>query len=193
MLNHRPILMVMAGPNGSGKSTVTSGLDVIGEYVNADEIKRYLGCDDLTAAKNAEATRESLLSDCADFTFETVLSTPRNLDLMRRAKNSGYHVRCIYVITYDSEINVRRVADRVRKGGHSVPKEKVVERYKRAMTLIPELFDIVDELYMYDNSPERGVGEPSLIVSFTNGETKLFPNDIWSLTMLKKLISGKHE
>ena len=42
-----------------------------------------------------------------DFTFETVLSTDRSLLLLRNAKEQGYFVRCIYVLTfeyYDKEI-----------------------------------------------------------------------------------------
>lgn len=31
-------LMVMAGPNGSGKSTVTAKFQIIGYYINADDI-----------------------------------------------------------------------------------------------------------------------------------------------------------
>ena len=34
-----PAVLVFAGPNGSGKSTVTKGFNIIGEYINADEIK----------------------------------------------------------------------------------------------------------------------------------------------------------
>ncbi len=76
----------MAGPNGSGKSTITSHIEVIGNYVNADAIKLHLNCDNLTAAQIAKSTREYLLKQRKSFTFETVLSTPRNLNLMERAK-----------------------------------------------------------------------------------------------------------
>lgn len=36
-----PKLLVFAGPNGSGKSTITSGISIFGEYVNADLIKKH--------------------------------------------------------------------------------------------------------------------------------------------------------
>ncbi len=38
-MNKTPSVLVFAGPNGSGKSTVTKGFDIIGEYINADDIK----------------------------------------------------------------------------------------------------------------------------------------------------------
>lgn len=111
-------LLVFAGPNGSGKSTITSGIKIFGEYVNADSIKQYLQCSDLEAAKLAESTREHLLAKNLDFTFETVLSTQRNIELMIRAKEKGYHIVCIYVLTTNPEINISRVKSRISKGGH---------------------------------------------------------------------------
>lgn len=74
-----PRLLVFAGPNGSGKSTVTQRFGAVGKYVNADEIKKALDCTDMDAAVIAERTREALLNSKSDFSFETVLSTERNL------------------------------------------------------------------------------------------------------------------
>jgi len=71
----KPTVMVFAGPNGSGKSTVTRGLPIWGTYVNADDLKRDYDLGDLEAAQKAEA----LLESGCDFSFETVLSTERNL------------------------------------------------------------------------------------------------------------------
>lgn len=192
MLMKSPILLVMAGPNGSGKSTVTEGVQTIGDYVNADDIKLQLGCTDLEAAQIAESTREALLSEDKDFTFETVLSTPRNIDLMSRAKEKGYNVICIYVLTNNPNINVNRVLKRARNNGHDVPPEKVVSRYVRAMTLIPKLLNICDELYIFDNSAERGKGEASLIAKYKFGELHFYPNSFWSQEMLNKLINGEY-
>lgn len=55
-----PMILVFAGPNGSGKNTITSMIDPIGVYINADEIKKTTGCDDLTAAIDAETRRTQL-------------------------------------------------------------------------------------------------------------------------------------
>lgn len=72
---------MFAGPNGSGKSTVTKYAKIIQPYINADEIKRANCCDDLEAAKIAENMRENAVKNMQSFTFETVLSTERNLKL----------------------------------------------------------------------------------------------------------------
>lgn len=89
-----PEIIVFAGPNGSGKTTVTSLAKVIAPYINADDIKRATLCFDMEAAVKAEELREDALQKGESFTFETVLSTNRNLDLLKRAKANGYFIRC---------------------------------------------------------------------------------------------------
>jgi predicted ABC-type ATPase len=86
----KPIILVFAGPNGSGKTTATRGLNVVGTYVNADDLKMKHGLTDIEAAQQAELLRNSLLDRGMDFTFETVLSTERNLLLLEKAKARGY-------------------------------------------------------------------------------------------------------
>ena len=141
MLDHNtirlPEVLVFAGPNGSGKTTITKMARVIGEYINADDIKRTTLCSDLEAALKAEELRESMIAQKKDFTFETVLSTERNLNLLRKAKAEGYFVRGIHVLTSDVNINVARVSARVALGGHGVPEDKIRSRYTKALGLIP--------------------------------------------------------
>ena len=84
---YKPIILVFAGPNGSGKTTVTRGLPTFGTYVNADDIKAAYNLTDLEAAQQAELLRNTLLDKRADFSFETVLSTERNLLLLESVCN----------------------------------------------------------------------------------------------------------
>ena len=86
MKNRLPEIIVFAGPNGSGKTTITRMAKTIGVYINADDIKKSNSCSDLEAAIKAEELRESTLEKSYDFTFETVLSTDRNLKLLKKAK-----------------------------------------------------------------------------------------------------------
>ena len=124
----------------------------IGVYINADDIKKSSLCSDLEAAVKAEKLRESMIEKNEDFTFETVLSTDRNLKLLKKAKNKGYFIRCIYVLTSNYTINISRVNIRKAMGGHTVPKDKIMSRYKKALDLIPELIDVCDILHIYDNT-----------------------------------------
>jgi len=121
----KPEIIVFAGPNGSGKSTITKLARIIDPYINADDIKRTTHCSDMDAAIKAEELREAALSEQSDFTFETVLSTERNLNLLKRAREQGYFIRCIYVLTVNPEINEIRVLARESHGGHGVPPEKI--------------------------------------------------------------------
>ncbi len=152
----KPEIVVFAGPNGSGKTTIGALLRPVDmPYVNADDIQRVLGCDNLTAAQMAERQREEYLQQRKDFCFETVLSTPRNLDLLKRAKEAGYFIRCYYVLTVDPCINVARVAARVMAGGHDVPRDKIISRYEKALASVRDLIPVCDVCNIYDNSTER--------------------------------------
>ena len=151
----KPEIVVFAGPNGSGKSTFTQLLKPPMDYINADEIKKYLKCSDLEAAQIAEKQREEHMEQMREFCFETVLSTERNLKLLKRAKEKGYFIRCYYILTADPMINVWRVKARVESGGHDVPEDKIIRRYDRALALVKELIKICDICHIYDNSASR--------------------------------------
>ena len=86
----QPEVIVFAGPNGSGKTTITRMAKTVGVYINADDIKKSSLCSDMEAAVRAEKLREDAVNKKEDFTFETVLSTDRNLKLLRKAKEKGY-------------------------------------------------------------------------------------------------------
>ena len=62
MSDRKEMVLVFAGPNGSGKSTVTAMINKVGEYINADDIARTTGCDNLTAAQTAEKRIISVLA-----------------------------------------------------------------------------------------------------------------------------------
>ena len=87
--NRLPEIIIFAGPNGSGKTTITRMARTIGVYINADDIKRSSLCSDLEAAVKAEELREEMIEKGEDFTFESLLSTDRNLILLKISKEKG--------------------------------------------------------------------------------------------------------
>ncbi len=178
----RPEVMFFAGPNGSGKSTITRMAKTVGKYINADDIKSASLCSDLEAAQRAELLRESLLEHEEDFTFETVLSTDRNLELLKKAKERGYFIRGIYVLTANPDINVARVNARVAFGGHGVPVEKIRKRYDRALALIPQIIEVCDIFHIYDNT-----SEPFRIFKKRKDVFFRWENDYWSFSDIEKL------
>jgi predicted ABC-type ATPase len=180
--NFKPTVLVFAGPNGSGKSTITKYVEIISPYINADDVKKSNQCTDLEAAVKAEELREKALAENSNFTFETVLSTERNLNLLRKAKEKGYFIKCIYVLTVDPKINVVRVKSRFAAGGHDVPEEKIISRYGKSLSLIPELIEICDIFHLYDNSLKA-------FRIFKKRKTEFFyeENQFWNLKQIKKL------
>lgn len=176
-----PEIIVFAGPNGSGKSTITYMAKTIGVYINADDIKKSNSCTDLEAAEKAEKLRELMLEQGYAFTFETVLSTDRNLKLLQKAKEKGFFLRCIYVLTSDYTINISRVNIRESMGGHSVPIDKIKSRYFKALDLIPKLIELCDIVHIYDNT------NVAFRIFKKRKDDYHWENNYWSYSAIEKL------
>lgn len=185
----RPRILVFAGPNGSGKSTITKKIPICGIYVNADDIKRISNCSDLEAAQEAEQLRELLLNAHKDFTFETVLSTDRNIELLWKAKEHGYEIHAVFVLTSNPSINVKRVRSRVKAGGHDVPEDKIISRYERSLRNLSKLIRIADHIRIIDNSDK----EPHLICEVLDQRMIIWETERWSRNAILRLASGQPE
>lgn len=154
MMIKQPALLVFAGPNGSGKSTVTPYFDIIGEYSNADDVVKLTGMSNFDAAQYVDDQRYDFIHLHKDFTFETVLSSAYKLDILKKAKQEGYFIKCVFVLTNDPKVNKDRVESRVSKGGHDVPLDKIVKRYYKSLANIKQLIGLCDILHVYDNTKE---------------------------------------
>ena len=154
-----PVLHVLAGPNGAGKSTFahevlqpTTHLP----FINADEIaaQRWPGEEEQhayeAAAAAAQARAEALHSG-RSFIAETVFSHPSKVELVQQAVAVGYVVE-LHVVLVPEDLAVARVAYRVEGGGHTVPEEKVRERYRRLWPLVAEATHVAHRAHFYDNS-----------------------------------------
>jgi predicted ABC-type ATPase len=183
----KPEIIVVAGPNGSGKSTVIQMVNIIQPYINADDIKAALQCTALQAAQKAEKLRNTLINRQMSFTFETVLSTSRNIELLKRARKAGFFIRCIYVLTIDPQINIIRVRVRKAAGGHDVPQDKIISRYKKALAQIPQLLEVCDICHIYDNSDEI----PFRIFKKRKDEYFYWEDSFWNKNKIEKLINNK--
>jgi predicted ABC-type ATPase len=182
----KPEITVFAGPNGSGKNTITAlSPHVISPYINADEIKRSTHCEDLDAACKAELMRLQCIKNKQSFSFETVLSTDRNLNLLKNAKNNGYFIRGIYVLTANAELNVLRVQARKQSGGHDVPSEKVRSRYDKSLLNLPTFIDLCDVCHIYDNTKQ----EPKRIFKKKNREIFFWTTQLWTRSKISSLVN----
>ena len=188
MSSKQPELVVFAGPNGSGKSTFTGPPWIKGVYVNADDIVRERGITNLEAAIYADELRETLIAQRATFTVETVLSRPDKLDLLQRAKDQGYFIRGYFILTCDPNLNVARVQSRVYNGGHDVPKEAIIRRYKKSLENIPRFVRICDICHVYDNTET-----PFRLCRKHKSSITLYESELWSYEEVNKLIFSREE
>jgi predicted ABC-type ATPase len=132
-----PVLHLIAGPNGAGKSTLYER--VIGPATHL-EVNT-----DLTAKLTGEGV---------SFVAETVFSHESKLELVHDAVAAGYLV-ALHVVMVPEALAVARVANRVEAGGHTVPKDKIGQRYMRLWPLVAEAVGLVDSAVVYDNTRAR--------------------------------------
>ena len=181
----KPEITVFAGPNGSGKSTITTiSPHAIAPYINADEIMRSTHCSDFEAAQKAYELRLQCVKKKQSFSFETVLSTDRNMELLRAAKDGGYFIRGIYVLTTSAELNVLRVQTRLQCGGHGVPPEKIRSRYAKSIANIPEFISLCDVCHIYDNTGQA----PVRIFKKKHGEITFWTMQSWTREKISLLV-----
>jgi len=105
----------------------------------------------------ADFIRRKLLEARVSFTFETVMSAPDKIELLKVAKQLGYRTYLYYIATDDPDINIARVQQRVQTGGHDVPKDKIVSRYTRSLKNLSEAIKHSDRAYLFDNSGDTAV------------------------------------
>lgn len=159
-----PRLWIVAGPNGSGKSTLYGNTDIEGFgrsvwIINPDILSARLSSQEgLGTGANAEALNriEAWLTASVrahqTVGVETVLSTPKYRVLVEDAKSRGFEIRLLYVTLLDADMNVERVRQRVKLGGHDVPEQKIRERRERSFAELPWFLNQADIALIYDNS-----------------------------------------
>jgi predicted ABC-type ATPase len=180
-VSKKPELVVIAGPNGSGKTSITEQLlqhtwteNCL--YINPDIIAQneFGGWNSpqafLQAARKADSLREEYLRDSRSMVFETVFSVQDKVEYLRRAQIAGFFIRLFFVCTDRPEINVARIAQRVREGGHGVPTDKIISRYSKSIAQCAAGISFVDRAYIYDNSVEDVA--PALLFRSENGALK---------------------
>lgn len=106
----------------------------------------------LEAVKRIEAWLETSLLAGHTIGVETVLSTSKYQRLVSLARRLGYRFQLIYVILDDPLRNVERVAIRTRRGGHSVPRDKIIDRFWRSLGELPWFLAQADDAWLWDNS-----------------------------------------
>ena len=104
------------------------------------------------ASVAADFIRQKLLDAGITFTFETVMSSPDKIAFLKKAQERGFRTYLYFIATEDPAINISRVENRVKLGGHPVPHDKIITRYYRSLDLLVEAVRYSDRAYIFDNS-----------------------------------------
>jgi len=154
------------------KHPLTKKADLYSDFKTVSFSENCIFFDDIEinsyhAAVCMDFIRQKLLIQKTSFTFETVMSSNDKIEFMNRARENGYRIYLYYISTEDPEININRVANRVRLCGHNVPKEKIVSRYTRSLSLLPDAIRLSDRAFLFDNSGQKRVW----IAEITDGKS----------------------
>jgi predicted ABC-type ATPase len=117
----------------------------------------------------ADFLRKLLLSEQRSFLFETVMSSRDKVELLRTAQQRGYRTYLYFIATEDPSINISRVRQRVARGGHDVPVEKIITRYHHALGLRADAISCTNRAYLFDNSQDDR--ERIWLAEITDGES----------------------
>ena len=141
----------------------------------------------------ADFIRKKLLESRKTFTFETVMSSPDKIELLSLAQKLGYRTYLYYIATNGGGVNLSRVENRVKQGGHSVPKDKISSRYYRSLDLLVDAVKHTNRAYIFDNSNHVR----SWICEITDGKVVTLKQDAipgWFYdSFIKKVIGTKDE
>ena len=161
----KPRCIVIAGPNGAGKTTfarryLPEDAGMV-HFVNADLIAGGLSplkpqLAAIAAARMVLREIDRLAAERSDFAFETTLSGLNYARRFRVWKRSGYLVEIVYLRLRSTQLALRRIAARVRQGGHDVPRRDVVRRFSRSWENSEQIYKpLADSWAVYDNSGDR--------------------------------------
>ena len=162
MVKHKPRCIVIAGPNGAGKTTfarefLPKETEVV-HFINADLIASGLSALKpeiaiVTAGRVFLAELDRLAERKESFAFETTLSGRRYIGRFQNWRAMGYWIEIIYLRIDSPDIALKRIAARVKQGGHDVAREDVLRRFGRSWVNFARLYRrLADAWTVYDNS-----------------------------------------
>lgn len=168
---------IIGGVNGTGKSSLAGVLKMqrsdMGKIIDTDLLNAKYGGDRIKGGKEAVKLINDCLEKGIDFTQETPLSGKKTLKTIIAAREKDYYIRLFYVAVNSPEESIRRIANRVSKGGHNIPEEDVIRRYKHRFEDLLSVIPYCNEVHFYDN--ENGFAEAA---EYRNGSLTITSENI---------------
>src|SRR5882672_3992878 len=157
-----PRCIIIAGPNGAGKTTFAQEFlpkeTEIVHFVNADAIAAGLSALKpeivaVVAGRVFLVELDRLANGRTSFAFETTLSGRAYVRRIAKWKASGYRIEIAYLKIDSPQIALKRIAARVKQGGHDVTSEDVLRRFGRSWKNFVAIYrPLADAWAVYDNS-----------------------------------------
>lgn len=151
--------ILIAGVNGAGQSTLFQTVSSLHKMkrVNADEILRESGrlgnpANILSAGKIAVERITQYFDEGVTFNQETTLCGRVILRNIEKAREIGYFVELHYVGVDHVDIAKKRVAERVKKGGHDISEKDIERRYIDSFHNLNLILPKCDLTAFYDNT-----------------------------------------
>ena len=157
-----PRCIIIAGPNGAGKTTfarefLPKEMGVV-QFVNPDLIAGGLSplrpeLAALAAGRLFLRELNRLAKSEEDFAFESTLSGLTYIKFLRRWKAAGRRIEIAYLRISSPQLALRRIAARVKQGGHNVPRQDVLRRFTRSWINFENRYRLLADAWsVYDNS-----------------------------------------
>lgn len=185
MIPRHPRVYIIAGSNGAGKTTFAREflLEQVKckEFVNADFLAQGFSpfAPEIAAIKAGRFTLErirELSKKKKDFAFETTLAGKTYFQMLKKLKKEGYSIHLYFLWLPKVEIALKRIAERVKRGGHRIPTKAVRRRFKQGIRNLFNLYEpLLDFWIFFDNS----VSPPNLIAVKQEGELSIRRQDLF--------------
>lgn len=185
-----PDLYIISGSNGAGKSTI--GQDYVPAYILEDS--PIFDGDKLYMQKHSELWQsgmrinkqiqeiandfvtetfnslvENALKNKKHFAYEGHFTETNSWNIPKEFKMQGYSVNMIFFGLNDTKESELRVLDRVRDGGHNVPRLMIENNFYGNLEQLNRHFHLLDSLLIFDTSTLK----PLLLAQVANSRMEL--------------------
>ncbi len=169
-------IVIVAGGNGVGKTTFARAFlqEYDYEFLNADEIAKSLSSQNpagkkISAGKLFFQKLDETVAQNKSLLIESTLSGRYLEKFIGNLRGKNYQITIIFLYAESPEILIKRIVERVKKGGHYVPDQDVRRRFVRGKQNFWETYkNLADKWLLYYNMKDNfqlvAIGEKENLV-----------------------------